>query len=499
MNQKKAKRIRHVEIYFVLYLAALIFILPDTKDNGVSAEDSKRNPILQLPFRLIPEKNILNCRLIYDSSGAKIIAIDSVNAIYYTGDVDEVQFEFEVEDQSLNQNILIKSGAESRNRYFRIQEKHEQQAAFFYWSPPLHEKINKTYLVHVKATAKPKVRHDFPDLVEYSVNASFSLNVNFINSGALTADANNPQTTGTLPFDNNQFNQNQQITTQPLQGGEVILKPDFENVSAVANQKWNNQIFVLGANLSDLLKTLQVNVYKTPANNTGNAKVTDINANKITLSGITPNTGKMKVELSYIRKYDNKRFLIDFLVSSQLLPDPDYDKIMYPERQYEINPRMPLINSQETRAYLKDYQSVRAVSRQGESFRFTPDISDTGKTLSLERYVNDTLVGQVFKIQVRGYPSPEIIRIGVVKDNTLNIEVRSFGMHDGRKNLVKSLEIEGNAKSRQIAGRYREDTDNLVYLHVFEITPKNPDKPFIFKLYALDQRGFRSAAKSYPE
>ncbi|MFA5512498.1 MAG: hypothetical protein WC313_08605, partial [Candidatus Kapaibacterium sp.] len=83
MNHKRKKRF--VEIYFILYLAALVLLIPGKRDNELADEDEKSRPgIYQIPFSLKPEKNSLTASLRLDSNGITMISIDSVNTIYYT-------------------------------------------------------------------------------------------------------------------------------------------------------------------------------------------------------------------------------------------------------------------------------------------------------------------------------------------------------------------------------------------------------------------------------
>ena len=99
MNRNRKRRL--VEIYFILYLSALLFLLPDGKKDDVDSIGTGIQ-IYQPSFNLIPEKNTLICRVVLDSAGPRIMYLDSVNTIFYTGDVEDVNFEFTVEDQTIN-------------------------------------------------------------------------------------------------------------------------------------------------------------------------------------------------------------------------------------------------------------------------------------------------------------------------------------------------------------------------------------------------------------
>ena len=144
MNYKRKKRL--VEIYFILYLSALLFLLPDGKNINKDGNGSGIR-IYQPSFILSPEKNTLICRVALDSTGPKIISIDSMNTVFYTGDVEDVFFEFIVEDQSLNNSIKLTSDAKPESKFFKFEQNDKHHAAIFKWKPPLQEISSKTFVV----------------------------------------------------------------------------------------------------------------------------------------------------------------------------------------------------------------------------------------------------------------------------------------------------------------------------------------------------------------
>ncbi|MBM2815909.1 MAG: hypothetical protein HW421_2671 [Ignavibacteria bacterium] len=498
MRQLFIRRKRVVEIYFVLYLAALILLLPDTHPYTNSSQ-SPSNKIQTLPFNLYPNKNVLTCRMVMDSAGYRILSIDSINTIYFAGNVSDVKFEFTVEDQSLNQRLTLKSEGQTHSKYFRLEERSEQQAANFIWKPPLNEKINKTYLVKVVATARAKVNSADGVVLagqSYQVQTQFSLNVSYL--GPLASnDINNQRTSGSSPGSTEQLNPAIMEFLRQAPPNEVFLKAQYDNIPLITRQTWKNSIDVYGISKLDMDKTVQLIVKQIPQNNQGKAWIKDISQNRITVVGIAPVQGSLRVELKLLRRSDGKQLSIDFSVNSNPLEEPIFETVMHPERQYEINPNLPLIAGQNCKAFLKEDNKIRAVSSQGESFKFTPDQSDNGKVFTLERYFNDSLVGQIYNLSVSDYQEPEIIRFWQLKD-AIRMETRSFGIAKGRKNFIEFLEISGNATWREIFGSTKEDSKNKIYNQIFEITPKNPAIPFSFNVRAVDRSGKKSVQKSYP-
>ncbi|MGB9913734.1 MAG: hypothetical protein ACPLRO_10245, partial [Candidatus Kapaibacteriota bacterium] len=155
MQSSKRKR-RIVEIYFILYLAALVFILPESSFKPGGGNGPEVIGDFQSGFILIPEKSALVCNVVVEPNGYRITKIDSTNVIFYTGDFEDIQFEFTIEDQATSRSITLRPDKNYSAKYFRVVEVPEKKAAVFYWRPQYLENFNTTYLVKVTATAKSK-------------------------------------------------------------------------------------------------------------------------------------------------------------------------------------------------------------------------------------------------------------------------------------------------------------------------------------------------------
>ena len=100
MSNSQLIKKRVIDIYFVLYLAALIFLLPGPQNNN-EPQNASNNSVPEQALMLYPEKTTLICTVLPSDSGNKIISLDSINTIYYTSFVNDINFEFIVEDQSI--------------------------------------------------------------------------------------------------------------------------------------------------------------------------------------------------------------------------------------------------------------------------------------------------------------------------------------------------------------------------------------------------------------
>lgn len=500
---------RIVEIYFILYLAALVFILPDGLEEEGEGEGAAENPEFQIPFSLHPVKTTLTARMIKDSSGVKIVSIDSVNTIFYTGKARDLKFEFIVEDKSLSQKLRIFSDKRSSTKHFKIIENRQQQSASFYWTPPLNETVNKTLIVKVIATAKSggddfgSGDGKFASLSNRNLKAQtqFSLNVNFINQGAGIPDEIQRLISTYMSADS--LMKSRELTADRAllePNGDFQLEAQYSDLKTIAYQKWRNQITVYGGDLSsDLREAPKLNIINSDPDNGGSAEIEKIENNVIYIAGITPAFGETNVEIALVRKYDSREYMTSFRISPQTIEHPQYSKTMYPEVAYVIDPKMPLVHGQQTKAYLRDdSRKIRASSPEGQKFSFTPDGSDVGKTFYLERYVDNNLLEQTYPIKILDYPAPVILRVSRIDDDEARIQTRSIGKADGKKNWVARLEFKGNAKARDIVGLGRQDEKNLIWEQVFEVKPQTSGKPFTFSVRAVDSRGGKSAWKKYP-
>lgn len=497
VNYNRKKRI--IEIYFVLYLAALILLIPGKKDNRSNSNYENGEKVFQLPFSLKSEKTSLNALFNVDSSGFKIISIDSLNTIYYTGNVKNVKFEFEVEDKSFKQNYILNSENKVQSKFFQFIENTDNQSATFKWQPPLNEIKNRTFLVTVTAKAISKDSATYGSILEDKLQ--FGINISFItgekdlkliaNSGNNPIGQNNPAST-------NQPAQSQVIT----QSSNVILMPREEIVKSIAYSRWENEITIFGLSPKELRKQPEIHIVREPNQNIGGtAKILGFTDNTVKLGGETPGYGSMKIIINMVRHSDGYETSRDFKVTTELIDEPKFESVMYPGIKYMIEPKMPILSNQKIAVNLSGTdERIYASSTNGGAFSFTPSISDTGKTVFLTRLVDGNLYGQKYTLRINYYPKPEIFRIAEQTVNVVRIYTNSFGIFNNSENLISKIEIiEGNIKYREIIGAQQApDNKLLIYKQVFEITPLDNSKPLRFKIRAVSDNGLRSDAVNFP-
>ena len=178
----KSGRRRGSEIYFVLYLSALILLLPGKQEQKSTEAVDAITALFQQSFSLLPEKNTLLSRITTDSTGASILQLDTSNVLLLTGNVSDITFECNVEDQNNDEVIQVTS---KEGEHFSIVYDSTKKLVFFSWHPPISmlSSLNKSlsYIVIVKAKAKPFISGKNPELQQLlkSTNATLQTEARF--------------------------------------------------------------------------------------------------------------------------------------------------------------------------------------------------------------------------------------------------------------------------------------------------------------------------------
>ncbi len=509
MKRRSTKRRRMIEIYFVLYIAALVMLLPSKRNDLLPEANAELlAAIFRQSFTLVPEKTVLNCRLLADSSGYTLLSIDSTNQIICTGNVRDVQFECEIIDQSLKQSLKLVSSQQSQNQLFTLKNIAGKSAVEFKWMPPTHERMNRSFLVRVRANATPNSLNG-NDSLERLINAAgarltaetqFSVNILFANQGAYTPTGQFTQLIGFLPdtsaVASNPPAGNQPMFTNPL--GDYYLQPQNSLVKSIAYQQWTNKVFMAGIASTELAKAPIIKIERSQNDAGGTATISEIRGNEIIVGGSSPSSGTMKVQLTATRAADGKEMNVNFTIQPQPIQSPVIELKMYPGQSYTINPNLPMLtDGGEIKAVLRDGNRERVVSPQGAPFTFTPDIADTQKILTFERFIGTKQIGQSLSVRIESYPPPEILEPSY-RNGLVYLQTRSYGLVNGKMNESRLEVTEGNAGNPvDQRGDMQRDAKSLVVIQTFRIRPLDAGKPFMFKIRAIDSRGKSSVVKQF--
>jgi hypothetical protein len=509
---KSGKR-RGSEIYFVLYLSALILLLPGKQEKKSSDAVDAITALFQQSFSLLPEKNSLLSKITTDSTGASFLQLDTSNVLLLTGNVSDISFECIVEDQNNDEVIQV---ASKEGEHFSIVYDSTKKLVFFSWHPPISmlSSLNKSlsYVVTVKAKAKPFISGKNPELQQLlrSTDATLQTEARFSISILTEGQGEAPpkivympaETTFTrMIFQPSQIQQqtppaiadaNGQKVGVQIMEQEFTLQPREAKMEVMAFQEWQNKIFVQGIYTpNDYAEKPIVNVVYRNKDMSGTANLLDFREGSIIVGGVAPASNAMTVKVTSRRKYDNKEVTTEFIVDPKNLNDPIIPNFMYPFTQYKFNPEMPTSNNMDARAILRNSQRILEDNQRGLPFTYKPDIEDTGTVVYFERLINGKPIGKSYSIRIRPFEPPQIIG-KTNKEGQVEVFVRSFGKYDGKQNRCKIIFAEGTAVNIIAAQDNSADfdaKDGFNNNQKFSIRPKDKSKPFSAMVHAVDKYG----------
>jgi hypothetical protein len=509
----KSDKRRGSEIYFVLYLSALILLLPGKQEKKSSDAVDAITALFQQSFSLLPEKNSLLSKITTDSTGASILQLDTSNVLLLTGNVSDISFECIVEDQNNDEVIQV---ASKEGEHFSIVYDSTKKLVFFSWHPPISmlSSLNKSlsYVVTVKAKAKPFISGKNPELQQLLRNTDATLQTEARFSISILTEGQGEappkivympaETTFTrMIFQPSQIQQqtppaiadaNGQKVGVQIMEQEFTLQPREAKMEVMAFQEWQNKIFVQGIYTpNDYAEKPIVNVVYRNKDMSGTANLLDFREGSIIVGGVAPASNAMTVKVTSRRKYDNKEVTTEFIVDPKNLNDPIIPNFMYPFTQYKFNPEMPTSNNMDARAILRNSQRILEDNQRGLPFTYKPDIEDTGTVVYFERLINGKPIGKSYSIRIRPFEPPQIIG-KTNKEGQVEVFVRSFGKYDGKQNRCKIIFAEGTAVNIIAAQDNSADfdaKDGFNNNQKFSIRPKDKSKPFSAMVHAVDKYG----------
>lgn len=489
--KNKIKNRRQVEIYFVLYLAALIILLPKQKELLNSVDDQAQN-VFSIPFSLKSEKPNLVCRLKRDSNRIHIATLDSTNVIYYEGDVRDVKFEFQIEDQLRKQSLNLDRYSQNISKFFQFEERSENKSAIFYWNPSEQDLVNNNYLVKVIATGKLNDPNGKSQTV--ISKTQFSLNMLFDNEDLVVLNDMILTSSDSLALaDTNKMNEKLSISMLDrfLADPELIVQEPILN--SLEHTEWTNTIYTFNLDpTTDLNGSPSINIVGANREIANETRIVGYSNNSITISGKTPEKKTIQVSIQLERKYDNSIASVEFQVRPLAFEEPDIPKFIYPDREYIFDPKLPMITGKQMSVRITQNGVVKYFDNQGAKFKFSASASDIQNPIIFERLVDGVLYGKKHEIPIKDYPPPDVRGILNEGKNKQIIRTTSYGEVNGQPNYVMELEIiSGKATIREIYGNASSKKDEKIYYQEFEVS-NNLKKPQTVTFKIVDKHGVKS-------
>jgi len=313
---KATRRRKSVEIYFVLYLVALVLLMPDRKDQLLDGSDVSAS---QIRIELFPEKVRLESSIERDSSGpVTITSADTVNVIRYSPALSRLRVLATIEDVENGQTLTIDDSSPESSRFASIRVIPERSLIRFSWSPLLASMSSKTFRVTLQANGVP--------LQEKDRLQSASGSTQFV----LTTIVNNqipPQVimmggrTDTLLL---QDTSKRQFTEQL--SSEFWIEPARTTILSAAGKEWVNRISIGGADPARDLQSLPtVRVISGPPIDV----VRYVDQRTLVVKGKAPVNGTSVIEVTAVRT-DGKQARQTFTVQTVVTATPRVPEIAYP-------------------------------------------------------------------------------------------------------------------------------------------------------------------------
>ena len=475
---KAAKRRKSVEIYFVLYLVALVLLMPD-RDMGLGNAGADAG---QKRIELYPEKIRLECKIERDSGGPiNVLSNDTINTIRYSPALSAMRVRATIEDIETGQILSIDDSSSNGAQFASLTAVPERGIITFAWRPPVTTMTSKTFRVTLQVSGIPQgdQTRSTPALgstqfvLTTVVNDQLPPQIVLLGGG-----------TDTLIMRDTSARQfGEQLSA------EFWIEPSRPTIMAAAGREWVTRVSVGGADPSrDLIQLPSIRVVS--------GQMVDViryfEQRTLIIKGKAPLNGTSVVEVTATRT-DGKQARATFSVQTVVTATPKIPDAVYAGVEFQIDPLLPSVEA--AKAVLRDGDREVAYASNG-MLRYKPSNVDTGKVLLFERYI-DNQVDYSEKILVRSFPPPVVREIRRGSDvNVKNVVVQFFAAERGSNRPTLKI-IDGNAVNLRRLSGFLRPADNqrptVSWIEVFEVSRKDQERPFTFRVQAFDERGRASA------
>lgn len=487
----RPNRRRRVEIYFVLYLAALVLLMPDGSER---TDGPTRDPSELTRLDLQPDRVRLQCTLERDTGGAFVArAIDSVNVIRYAGNVSGIRLQAVIEDMESGARTEVDET--STSDLFLLQHDATRGAARFTWRPTLLEPVDRTFRVTLTATGTPVAASGANGGEQGTTDGSARVSGSTQFVLAMVVDDRRGETLVRVERQTDTVFMQPATPTIGQTFGEFWVAPARERIIELPGRRWSNRLSFGGADVGRDLAALP-RVRATGADGRAAAGVTvrtDDDGRSIVVEGTSPTAGSLSVEITAQRR-DGRSAQTSFQVESTPLAALQVPDVMYPGIEYVVQTRLPDVPGSEVSAVIRDGQTWRVQPTNADVLRFTPLLHDTGKTLYVERYVGGQKVSQE-PVRIRSFDAPEIVDVRPYADGGKKLVVVRF--HGGKENRPELAILDGNVGVVQklhgnLAPASPSQRPTVTWIEQFVVSPKDASRPLTFRVQARDKRGAMS-------
>jgi hypothetical protein len=480
-----------LELYFVLYLAALMLLLSDSPRRETELASTAIRSLVSSTFALIVEKPTLLCRAIVEGDTIRILHFDSLNTIVPTGLVDSLRYTITITDQATGTEETTAAEGSLEVGNVRLLARQIGQALRIHWQITPRRQ-SQLYRVRIVASAQPQLPATIPVQQRQQLEPLLAGTNNLLRSeatflvGYLAEQRFQPQQAPSSLDTALEWRIRSLLAQQSLPqsfSGTFSIVPEHSLVETIPFVTWENRVAVYGASLErDITQPPSVS-------GIGNVVVT-IEGNTLLLRGITTQAGSAQARIRLVRR-DGIESAASFTVVSTPVQAPSVPTAMYPGIEYRIEPNLPQLSGTTPRAVLRDESGVIRASSNGQPLVFTPSIADTGRRFLFERYAGTERIGQTIAIACEMFPSPEIISIRRESEQLYHVVTRSYGLaSDARSRVRLELEPPSAGRIQELYGDQSYDADNHIRLQHFRVQLQT-----IASVRALNGYGQRSPSR----
>jgi hypothetical protein len=486
-----------VEVYFLLYLSAIILLLGTTQGrHGSENLDDTVRELLAPGFRVEAEKPALLWRFIPagvtpDSNTASALEQDSTNIITAYGTVADLRFDIvEIEDTISGRTLPAEAASLTRIG---------ERSAVFRWQPASGETLeNHVYRVTVSATGRPipppMLRPETRRIVDQilkrggTIADSVTFTVNLLsvdNRGNVFAEVPTLRT----PEDEKRPTTRDTVRIVEPAPPQPVPMPGLRasNLAVPPGKPWTNAIDLSAppGGAIDWAIDAPASVRMIASSQMG-----------IRLSGEGPPSGTMQnITVTAKRRADGVTAFATFTVSGASTGSASIPGEMYVGQQYTLR----LGGSAEDRVELRVMQN----GQQIEKFLNRPVVSFTPTSAGNLEFVQSINGSeQRFTATVHASRAPVVQIVEARGDDEVILQSISYGMLKGRTNYSALHIADGNANDPVLIDETQNNDEPTVrFIQRWRVTPKQPGAPFVFRAYAIDQSGSqrgKSAIVRYP-
>lgn len=477
-----------VELYFVLYLSAIILLLGTTPLVNKEADAELEEAIVQLSlrdFKVRAKRAVLVYPFIpagarVDTAGLRLRR-DSINLIVASGTFADVRFAIVAIRDSASGEVLPVECASLAQQ--------GNSSAEFRWRPCAPQRQG-VYLVTVAGMATPlppesvqpiELRQRVTEILRrrgpISDSVTFAVTMLELNNDNIAVLRQNPIDTGEgigATIDTSLTDPSFTNPIIPPFDPNGSLQPQSLTVIAAPGSTWKNQVFFTGStNSPDITYTASPNNVSIVRNPDG-----------LTLSGVAPANGKQEITVRGIRASDRQSFSATFTVDASPLDGPDLPRQMYVGESYLLE-----FGSQGVPNEIVQVAAVignDTIASGGTRINFTP--ARTG-TITFVRFVNRKRYDS-YSAAVIPLPAPTFSGQPDCSDGDyITIRTVSYGSVRGLPNKGQLVVDEGNVDD-PIQDDYQYNSRTKAHQQTWKLRRKGKGETQ-FTLHILDQRGSR--------